>query len=82
MPDPYSDRFYRDPDSGEMVPRHLTPEQHRVNLERLVSCPTCGAKPGVRCISTSKSAARKRASTNFFEYAVHKTRKELSDASH
>lgn len=55
----------------------LTREQERILRERLPQCPTCGAKPGVKCVSTSRSVERKRASAKFFEWGVHLARRDL-----
>lgn len=77
----YRDRFYIDRDSRRPAARHLTLDQQRILRERMPACPTCGAKPGIKCISTSRSVQRKRSSSRFFEYGVHKSRKEVaSDA--
>lgn len=55
----------------------LTLDQERILRERLVTCPSCGAKPGVKCVSTSKSVSRKRSAAKFFECGVHLARKDL-----
>jgi hypothetical protein len=52
-------------------------DEERILRERLPSCPSCGAMSGVKCISTSRSVARKRAAAKWFEYAVHVERKYL-----
>jgi hypothetical protein len=55
----------------------LTGEQERILRERLPECPTCGAKSGVKCVSTSKSVERKRSAAKFFEWGVHISRRDL-----
>jgi hypothetical protein len=55
----------------------LTREQERVLRERMHACPTCGAKPGVKCVSTSRSVTRKRSASAYFEWGVHNARKDL-----
>jgi hypothetical protein len=57
--------------------RELTKDEERILRERLPPCPSCGALPGVKCVSTSKSVSRKRSAAKFFEYGVHIARRDL-----
>jgi hypothetical protein len=60
-----------------MPVKTLTMDQERILRERLPGCPTCGAKPGVKCVSTSRSISRKRSAARFFDYGVHIARRDL-----